>query len=165
MDCHLSPVLARSPILIIFSPSKGAHTMNNRLLRASVRLVVFCAFIATISLNRGDFVAYSTTSWDDSDYFDAVYACDGNYYGTLSDCRSNPSYPFNPDESQCRFNAGSSYYDCVSGIPSPTYELDFCAMARAARDNCNSQYGPEGNTPDPSAWGSCRSASGVDQCE
>ena len=139
--------------------------MNESLLRTGVRLIVLCALIAAVSLSRADIVAYSTAVWDDSDYFDAVYACDANYYGTLNDCRSDPFYPFDPDESQCRFNAGDSYTGCLSGIQGPTYDIDFCAMARAARDNCNSQYGPEGNTPDPNAWGTCRSASGVDRCE
>jgi len=104
-------------------------------------------------------------AWTDYDYFNAAYACDGDYFGTLGDCRANPSYPYNPDESQCRYNAGSSYVDCLSAIPSPSYEPDFCAMARAANDNCILQYGPDSGNTDLGAMMSCRSASGIDQCQ
>jgi hypothetical protein len=98
-------------------------------------------------------------------YFDDFYACDDGYYDTLGDCRSNPSYPYDPDESQCRYNSASSFSDCLNAIPEPTYEPDFCAQARAARDYCTSQYGTEGADPDFDAFSECWAASGIDQCE
>jgi hypothetical protein len=137
--------------------------MNRHSLRVATRLVVLCTLVLTFSFVR-DSVAHSV-AWDDTGYFNALYACDGNCHGTLDDCRANPSYPTNPDENQCRYNAGSSYFDCVSGIPAPSFEMDFCANARAARDNCNWQYGPEGANPDFGAHAECVNASGISQCE
>lgn len=125
-----------------------------RFIRTTTRL----AALFTLVMCVGSVNAYAG-------YFDDFYACDDTYYNTLDDCRSDPSYPFNPDESQCRYNAGDSYSDCLDAIPEPGYEPDFCAQARAARDYCVSQYGPEGADPDFDAFSECWAASGIDQCE
>ncbi|HEX8283962.1 MAG TPA: hypothetical protein VF588_11435 [Pyrinomonadaceae bacterium] len=98
-------------------------------------------------------------------YFDDFYACDNSYFGTLGDCRSNIFYPYDPTESQCRYNSGSSWMDCLNGIQEPMPQLDFCAQARAARDNCNLQYGGGSEEPDWDTYMQCRTASGIDQCE
>lgn len=132
--------------------------MPKQYLRVAARLAVLCALLYTYNI-------VVVQAWNDYDYFDAVYACDNNYFNTLGDCRSTPTYPYDPDESQCRYNAGDSFSTCLSGIPSPTYELDFCAMARAARDNCVLQYGPDSGNQDLGAMMECRSASGIDTCE
>jgi len=104
-------------------------------------------------------------AWTDYDYFNAVYNCDGNYFGTLYDCRNLPFYPWDPDEGDCRYAAGNNFVECLNAIPSPAYELDFCAAARAANDNCILTYGPDSGNTDLGAMMSCRSASGIDQCQ
>ena len=136
--------------------------MQKQSLRVAARLVVLCALLSAVVI--GNSVVHSV-AWGDADYFNALYSCDDNYHGTLGDCRANPSYPTNPDESQCRYNAGSSYFDCVNDIPGPAFEMDFCANARAARDNCIAQYGPGGVEEDFGAQAECINASGIGQCE
>lgn len=127
--------------------------MSRRFFRVTAHLGAFCILLACFSVPAR------------ASYFDQVYACDDNYYGTLGDCRSNLSYPFDPTESQCRYNAGDSYVTCLNAISEPMPELDFCAQARAARDNCNAQYGPNSDLNDWDAYSACIDASGIWQCE
>ena len=105
-------------------------------------------------------------AWTDYDYFNAFWDCnDNSYFGTLNDCRASPWYPWNPDEGDRRYAAGNSFLTCLNGIPSPAYEPDFCAAARAANDMCLINYGPESENTDLGAYSNCRSASGIDQCQ
>ena len=105
-------------------------------------------------------------AWTDFDYFDAFYNCnDNNYFGTLNNCRNLPFYPWDPDEGDCRYAAGNSFLECLNGIPSPAYEPDFCAAARAANDLCLINYGPDSGNTDLGAMMNCRNASGIDQCQ
>lgn len=98
----------------------------------------------------------------DESYFNALWACDGDYYNELNNCRANPGYPNSPDEPECRYDAGSAYVACLSGIGYPSYELNFCDGARAARDNCVNTYLLDN---DWDTYWSCWNASGVSQCE
>lgn len=114
-------------------------------------LMVLCVAlaIAVLSAPRGSATTYN--------YFDEVYACDGAYSSTFSDCLSiTPTQP-------CRYNAYSAYNDCLNAITTPMEQPDFCAAARAARDNCNLQYG--GNLDSWDAYSSCIMASGINSCE
>jgi len=127
--------------------------MLRRLLRITTQLAVTGTLVACFCIPAR------------ASYFDQVYACDDSYFGTLGDCRSNIFYPYDPTESQCRYNAGSSYVDCLNAIEEPMPELDFCAQARAANDNCILQYGPDSGNEDFDALMECRNASGIDQCQ
>jgi hypothetical protein len=127
--------------------------MKNRPLGTAARLIALFIVFACSSIPAR------------AGYFDDVYACDDNYYGTLGDCRSNIFYPYDPTESQCRYNSGDSYVSCLNAISTPMPQLDFCAAARAARDNCNAQYPPSEGLENWSAYSACRDASGIDQCE
>ena len=134
-----------------------------------VRIVcglVACGLLLVFSFVAGNTTAYSAV-WDDSDFFQAQADCDNNSYNTtLENCRNTPGYPSNPTESDCRAQAALSFGDCLDGIPSPTYSLDFCSMARARRDACANIYGSNAQpTPDWPAYGECYDASGVSQCE
>lgn len=59
--------------------------------------------------------------------------------------------------------ADTLYTQCLDSIDVPTEDPNFCAQARAARDQCNAELGDvEG------AWGAryeCIMKSGVSQCE
>lgn len=124
--------------------------LASRLVLLSILLTALCTFVVQA---------------DDITYFNGLLACDGNYTTELNDCRDDPNYPNDPDESTCRYQAGSEYSDCVFGLDEPSYEPDFCDAARAARDNCLLHYGPGGITPHMTTYMECWAASGVDQCE
>ena len=107
-------------------------------------------------------------------YFDQIYACNDNpynlfdtttYFGTLRDCRYNVFYPYEPTESQCRYNAGNSYLSCLNAIQEPMPELDFCDNANLVFQDCITQYGPNSGNEDLGAMMSCRNASGIDLCQ
>jgi hypothetical protein len=122
------------------------------------RLVLLCVLLSTLSV-----VAHA---WNDFDYFNAVYSCDTNsYFGTLYPCRALPFYPITPSEGDCRYNSGNNFLSCLNAIPSPVFELDFCAMARDANANCIATYGPDSGNTDMGALMNCRTASGIDQCQ
>lgn len=127
--------------------------MKRRSFRITSRLAALCVLLACFSIQAR------------ASYFDQFYACDNSYFGTLGDCRSNFSYPYNPTESQCRYNSGDSWLSCINGIQEPMPQLDFCDQARAARDNCNLQYGGASELQDWDTYMQCRTASGIDQCE
>lgn len=139
--------------------------MKKRLISGGIRLAIVFLLAATFSFVREDSTAYSVALWDDTSYFNAVNACDSNFNDTRDDCRAQPNYPTSPDESRCRHNAWEAYTQCISDIDEPTYELDFCDMARTARDNCHMQYGPAGANPDFDTWMTCWAASGIHLCE
>ena len=128
--------------------------MKKQLLRVTTRLVTLSVLLAAMGSEVGR--AYTS-------YFDDLYACDTSYFSTLGDCRSNPSYPNGPTESQCRFNAGDSYTNCISSISSPMPLSNFCAQARMAVDSCAGLYA--GEPQDPEAYSACRTATGIDQCQ
>jgi hypothetical protein len=133
---------------------RDSNMMKKRALRIVTRRTILSILLATFGG-----VVYAS----DADYFNELLACDESYFSTLGDCRYDPNYPNNPDESMCRFRSGDSYTNCINNIfSSMSYELDFCTNARAARNNCVNTYQLEG---DYDAYLTCRSASGVDQCE
>jgi hypothetical protein len=136
--------------------------MKQRLFRFASR-VALCAALILCCLATTKRVVYS---WDDSDFFAAEGACDDNsYFGTLDSCRNQAGYPTDPSESDCRYQAASAYDTCLTGIPSPSYGLDFCSQARGRRDMCASLFGSNSQNPDLQAWGECYDASQVDRCE
>ncbi|HEY6216843.1 MAG TPA: hypothetical protein VIW74_09250 [Pyrinomonadaceae bacterium] len=128
--------------------------MKKRIPKAASRYLILFALAVAFSV----VVAHAS----DETYFNALFACDSNYFSALDDCRATPGFPNNPDEPQCRYNAGDAYVSCLSGIGTPSYELDFCANARAARDNCVNTYLLDN---DWDTYYSCWNASGVSQCE
>ena len=128
--------------------------MKKRIPKVATRYLILFALAVVCSV----VVAHAS----DETYFNGLIACDTNYFTALSDCRATPGYPFNPDESQCRYEAGNAYLGCLSGIGNPSYELNFCAGARAARDNCVNTYLLDN---DWDTYVSCWNASGVSQCE
>jgi len=128
--------------------------MKKKIHRVVTRLVVLSILLTALSTPVGH--------TNDFNYFNGLFACDSNYYSALGNCRAESNYPNNPDEGDCRWQAGSAYGSCVSGLASPSYELDFCDNARAARDNCVNTYLLDG---DYDAYYTCRNASGIDQCE
>ncbi len=138
--------------------------MNKQFLNVATRLALLCTLLATFAV-IGVVPAADSATWTDAAYFNALHSCDPTYHGTLDNCRANPSYPINPDENQCRYNAGNSYFGCVLAIPAPAFEMDFCAGAMAARDNCVLQYGLEGIEPDFGAYSECINASGIGMCQ
>ena len=127
--------------------------MKKSSFRITGRLATLCVVLACFSVSAR------------ASYFDDFYACDTTYFSTLGDCRDTPGYPFSPDEGQCRFNSGDAWMTCINGIQEPMPQLDFCDQARAARDNCNLQYGGGSSEPDWDTYMQCRAASGIDQCE
>ena len=130
---------------------KDLFSIVARLTVLSVMLVL----LATIPVNA-----------DSQIYFDGFYACDAGYYPDVVNCRGTSGYPNNPTESQCRYNAGTSWQSCLSALyPSSAEEPDFCANARQARDHCIGQYGPDGADPDMMAYMTCYNGSGISQCE
>jgi len=131
--------------------------MPKQRLRVKTRLVILSVLLAALGSEIGR-ASYST-------YYDDFYACDSSYSSTLDDCRSNPSYPSGPTESQCRFYAGDSYTNCLNSISSPLPQPNFCREARIAADNCMWLYSPPGGPDDPDAYFACIAASGVDQCQ
>jgi hypothetical protein len=128
--------------------------MKKQSLRMVTRLTLFIALIAAFSA----VLAHA----DDEEYFNGLFACDNNYFSALNDCRASPGYPNDPNESDCRWQAGDAYSNCSSGLPSPSYEMDFCDNARAARDNCVNTYQLDG---DYDTFYTCWLASGISQCE
>jgi hypothetical protein len=132
--------------------------MQKQFFRVMSRIVLLCVLLSTLSI-------VVVHAWNDYDYFDAVYACDDNYFDTLDACRQLPFYPISPDEGDCRYSSGNNFVSCLNGIPSPAFELDFCAMARAANDSCIATYGPDSGNTDLGAMMDCRTASGIDQCQ
>jgi len=128
--------------------------MKRQLHRTITRLAAACVLIITLNV--------FTVHADDPQYFTSLYACDNDYYSSLGFCQSSPNYPVSPDEPECRYQAYSSYWSCTNMLPSPSYELDFCDNARAARDNCVNTYLLDG---DYDTYYTCRAASGIDQCE
>ena len=133
--------------------------MNKQLfLRVGLCLVALCALIYSPKVQ----VVYA---WTDADYFNAVVACDDDYFGTLYPCRELPFYPIDPTENDCRYAAGNDYFTCLDGIQSPAYEPDFCDAARAQYYTCTATYGPGSGNEDLGAVMSCREASGIDLCE
>ena len=132
---------------------------KQQFLRVGACLILLCGLLYTPKV----VVVYA---WTDADYFQAVYDCDDYHYDVpLNDCRNLPFYPWDPDEGDCRYAAGNSFLECLNGIPSPAYEPDFCAAARAANDLCLINYGPDSGNTDLGAMMSCRTASGIDQCQ
>ncbi|MBV9927605.1 MAG: hypothetical protein JOZ96_21485 [Acidobacteria bacterium] len=92
-------------------------------------------------------------------YYDVLYDCDDAYFETIYNCT-------NPDWNQCRANAYSAYSNCVYNARLTHQMPDFCDSARQEYySHCLLEYGPEGWSPDPDAWSTCRAASGIDQCE
>jgi hypothetical protein len=138
--------------------------MKNHFRRGATRIVVLCALLASCLFGVTNRVAYS---WDDGDFFNAQAACDNNAYtSTLEACRSSQNYPVDPTENDCRAQAGIAFGSCLDNIPSPSYSLDFCSMARARRDACANIYGANAQPlPDFPAYGECYDASGVSACE
>ena len=100
-----------------------------------------------------------------AEYYEEIFSCNSSYFDTLFDCRSNPLYPSNPDENQCRYNSGSAYVDCLNAVQDVRPEYDFCTDARQANDDCISLYGPNSGNEDLGALMTCRSASGIDECQ
>ncbi|HMG73056.1 MAG TPA: hypothetical protein VK582_06100 [Pyrinomonadaceae bacterium] len=125
------------------------------------RLFLITTRLATISILVVCFFSVPARA----SYFDDVYACDGNYWGSLYGCRDNPFYPYNPTEGDCRYGAGNSYLGCLNAIPTPSIEPDFCDNARALLDSCINQYSQECGNGDLSAYMDCRNASGIDHCQ
>ena len=132
--------------------------------RRVASFVVLLTLVTIVSLNLGDSTAYSVT-WTDSDYFAGMGACDSGYNNALDACHSNPGYPTNPDEAQCRYEAASAYGNCLNGLQPPPMQLDFCSMARGQRDACANIYGVYAQYVDLPAYGECYDASGVSACE
>jgi hypothetical protein len=95
-------------------------------------------------------------------YYDVMADCDGNYFGSFYECNNRIGTTWE----QCKGEAFSSYGSCTynAGL---THELpDFCDSARNEfYSHCLMQYGPEGWSPDPDAFQTCRDVSGIDQCE
>lgn len=131
--------------------------MKNPLVRLTARLMILSALLATFGATAGKARYLS--------YFESVFACDDNYTNTLGTCRSNIGYPYDPTESECRYEAGSSYSTCLNTIEEPMPQMNFCSQARAARDNCVNTYGPSSYLDDWDAYTSCIAASGINQCE
>lgn len=132
--------------------------MKKTLLPIAARLTVLSVLLVLFATVAADA--------DSQIYFDGFYACDAGYYPNLQDCRGSINYPNNPTESQCRYNAGSTWQSCISSLyPSSPEEPDFCANARQARDHCIGQYGPNGADPDMMAYMTCYNGSGISQCE
>jgi hypothetical protein len=127
--------------------------MKKQTLKIFMRLATLCILLTCFSIPAR------------AGYFDEVYACDDIYYDTLYDCRSNILYPYDPTESQCRYNSGDSFVTCLNAIFTPMPQMDLCGAARAARDNCNAQYLPSQGLEYWAAYSACIEASGINQCE
>jgi hypothetical protein len=98
----------------------------------------------------------------DNNFFTQMTYCDVIYWGQYYWCRNND--PFEP----CPIQEYGVYTECLSYRNGPPLEQpDFCANARAARDTCNLQYGPNsGNSPyTDDAYYVCLDASGIGYCE
>jgi hypothetical protein len=128
--------------------------MNRQILKLVSRYLVLVGLIFVFSS--------AVTRAGDFDYFWGLWNCDGSYGAALGDCRGQPNYPVDATETGCRYQAGSAYADCISELPYPSYELDFCDNARAARDNCVNTYLLDN---DWDTYVTCWNASGVSQCE
>lgn len=98
-------------------------------------------------------------------YFDDVYTCKSFYYGALYGCRNSSNYPFDPTESDCKFQGWGLYSSCLFGLSLPPMEPDFCANANLAFQYCLIDFGPNSGNEDLSAMMSCRTASGIDLCQ
>ena len=132
--------------------------------RVATCLLVVCAVLVASNFLTTQPVQVVHAS--DEDFFAGLWACDDNgYTATLEQCRSQSGYPVSPDESECRANAGIAFGTCLDGVGSPSYGLDFCAMARARRDACANIYGIYAQYLDVPAYGECYDSSGVSACE
>ena len=98
----------------------------------------------------------------DNNFFPTMDYCDVIYWGQFYHCRNN--YPYEP----CPIQEYGVYTECLSYRDGPPLaQLDFCDNARAARDTCNLQYGPNsGNDPyTDDVYYVCLEASGIGYCE
>lgn len=127
--------------------------MKKHTLRIFTRLAALCVLLTCFSIPAR------------AGYFDEVYACDDMYYDTLYGCRGILGYPYDPTESQCRYNSGDAFVTCLDSIFTPMPQMNFCAEANWARNNCNAQYSPSQGLEYWSAYSACIEASGISQCE
>jgi hypothetical protein len=126
--------------------------------RKVIQVLVLSAFF----VSHGTSVTAYVVS--DEAYFSFLSSCDDHYDDVKTTCLSCPSGPSSQcTESYCRYEATSAYSDCLDSRPTPSFQLDFCSMARQQAEACTYLYHEPGTIS--TAYSDCRTASMVDYCE